>query len=93
MTNGTIIICFRSKEQLNIQWTGYGKKTAVITFNPEVVLNKKTTHRTVGGKVLCIYHWNSLYWHNFIQSWICFICNVAEWISCEAFTDSYWEIL
>jgi hypothetical protein len=56
MTNGTIIICFRSKEQLNIQWTGYGKKTAVITFNPEVVLNKKTTHRTVGGKVLCIYH-------------------------------------
>lgn len=39
----------RNKEQLNIQWTGYGKKTPVITFNADVVLNKKTNQRTVGG--------------------------------------------
>ncbi|XP_052057774.1 tubulin polyglutamylase TTLL5-like isoform X22 [Mytilus californianus] len=39
-----------NKEQLNIQWTGYGKKTPVITFNADVVLNKKTNQRTVGER-------------------------------------------
>ncbi|XP_071164164.1 tubulin polyglutamylase TTLL5-like isoform X48 [Mytilus edulis] len=39
-----------NKEQLNIQWTGYGKKTPVITFNADVVLHKKTNQRTVGER-------------------------------------------
>ncbi|XP_069117326.1 tubulin polyglutamylase TTLL5-like [Argopecten irradians] len=40
----------RHQEMLNIQWTGYGKKTPVVTFNPEMVLAKKGNMKTVGER-------------------------------------------
>ncbi|XP_033734230.1 tubulin polyglutamylase TTLL5-like isoform X4 [Pecten maximus] len=40
----------RHQEMLNIQWTGYGKKTPVVTFNPEMVLAKKGNLKTVGER-------------------------------------------
>ncbi|XP_060071589.1 tubulin polyglutamylase TTLL5-like [Ylistrum balloti] len=40
----------RHQEMLNIQWTGYGKKTPVVTFNPELVLAKKGNMKTVGER-------------------------------------------
>ncbi|OWF35945.1 Tubulin polyglutamylase TTLL5 [Mizuhopecten yessoensis] len=38
------------QETLNIQWTGYGKKTPVVTFNPELVLAKKGNLKPVGER-------------------------------------------
>ncbi|XP_052220456.1 tubulin polyglutamylase TTLL5-like isoform X3 [Dreissena polymorpha] len=40
----------KSKSNLNIQWTGYGKKTPVIVFNPESVFNKRLNMRIVGER-------------------------------------------
>ncbi|XP_052766508.1 tubulin polyglutamylase TTLL5-like isoform X5 [Mya arenaria] len=40
----------RSKNSLNIQWTGYARKTPIILFNSEVVFNKRLNVRTVGER-------------------------------------------
>ncbi|KAL4237970.1 Tubulin polyglutamylase ttll5 [Mactra antiquata] len=39
-----------SKSSLNIQWTGYGKKTPIILFNAECIFNKRVNQRTVGER-------------------------------------------
>ncbi|KAK3093578.1 hypothetical protein FSP39_017678 [Pinctada imbricata] len=39
-----------NKEQLNIQWTGYGKKTPVVLFCPDAILQKKPAKKTVGER-------------------------------------------
>jgi len=44
-----VISLFFSSKSLNIQWTGYAKKTAVVLFNSECVINKRMNLRTVGG--------------------------------------------
>lgn len=40
----------RSKQSLNIQWTGFAKKTPVILFNSECIFNKRINMRTVGER-------------------------------------------
>ncbi|KAJ8308477.1 hypothetical protein KUTeg_013351 [Tegillarca granosa] len=38
------------KESMNIQWTGYAKKTPVILFNPDAILQKKAHLKAVGER-------------------------------------------
>ncbi|XP_060581797.1 tubulin polyglutamylase TTLL5-like isoform X2 [Ruditapes philippinarum] len=39
-----------SKPSMNLQWTGYGKKTPVILFNAACLYNKRSSMRTVGER-------------------------------------------
>ncbi|XP_053394056.1 tubulin polyglutamylase TTLL5-like isoform X11 [Mercenaria mercenaria] len=39
-----------SKPSMNIQWTGYGKKTPVILFNAASIFTKRSNMRTVGER-------------------------------------------
>lgn len=51
---GLLFSVCRHNEQLNIQWTGYGKRTPIVTFKPEAMLLKKGNYKAVGGKYLII---------------------------------------
>nr|XP_022331081.1 tubulin polyglutamylase TTLL5-like isoform X11 [Crassostrea virginica] len=49
----------RHSEKLNIQWTGYARRTPVIVFCPDAMLAKKAAKKTVGERYHMTYKFGS----------------------------------
>ncbi|XP_062587212.1 tubulin polyglutamylase TTLL5-like isoform X4 [Saccostrea cucullata] len=52
-------VIYRQSEKLNIQWTGYARRTPVILFCPDAMLAKKSPKKTVGERYHMTYKFGS----------------------------------